>query len=74
MRADTCHSPPPAQPHRLTVRRLKPTFCAMSREKATGQAKKQRLAKALKANLARRKAQEKSRTAPQDTAQPAKKD
>jgi ribosomal protein L39E len=43
----------------------------MSKEKATGEARKQRLAKALKANLARRKAQAHAQSKTRESARPA---
>ena len=63
MRADTCHSWGAGATPLLDASVGVPQICCMSTKKESAEARKQRLAKALKANIARRKAQARQRPA-----------
>ena len=61
MRADTCHSWGAGATPSLDAFAAVQQISHMSTKKETAEARKQRLAKALKANIARRKAQARQR-------------
>ena len=70
-RADTCHRRLPGATPSLDGGRVRPENCGMTAKKTSSEERKERLARALKRNIARRKAQAGSRPKPAaDAAKP----